>query len=139
MTDNKDESKYNQNVLLGCGLAAFAALLLLGALIVAAIYIDRQAAHFPGAQLLSSHNNYSRLPYQFRWDDTYLIEEDFRTVYGWYSLRFDLGAESEANGRCVYSENIDSTFIIDRYIGLLVCDTPKGTMAFVNRTTYVNR
>lgn len=133
------EKRYNQKFLVGCGLFTLLMLFACGGLSVFSLYTDRQAGRFPGAEIISSHNNYSGLPYQFRWDDTYASDEDFRTVYRWYSGQFGLGAESAANGRCVYAETYEQRFIATRFVGVLICDNPKSTMVFINRTTSLNR
>lgn len=133
-----EDKNYNQRILVGCGLAFLSIILLIGGLLVTAVYFDRETARFPGAETVSTHSNYSRLPNQFRWDDTYLItDENFRTVYTWYSLKFDLGAEAEAIERCILLEGTDRWMLAERYVGILLCETPAGHMAFVNRTTYL--
>ncbi|MCB0036235.1 MAG: hypothetical protein KDE51_19525 [Anaerolineales bacterium] len=139
MRDNVAEKEYNQKVFVWFGVITLLLFFTCGGLIVASFYADRQAGRFPGAEVVSSHNNYSGLPYQFRWDDTYAIDADFRTVYQWYSTRFDLGSESAANGGCVYAETYEQRFVADRYVGVLICDNPRNTLVFLNRTTSLNR
>jgi hypothetical protein len=94
---------------------------------------QRQAAQYPGSILLSSHSAYHRLPYHFRWDDAYRTPDPFVDVYRWYSLTFDLGAESRANGGCIELDGEDRQFLFRRRISVIVCNTPQGQLVYVMR------
>ena len=58
-----------RRTLLGCIGLTTVALVLIGALLLAAFYTDRQAARFPNSRYISQHSNY-RLPRFYRWDDS---------------------------------------------------------------------
>jgi len=134
-----DENRaYNSNWLLGCGLAGVVAVLCLGAIVVLGIRQDRQAAHYPGAQLISSHSNYSRLPFRFKWDNSYRTTDSFTAVYQWYSVTFDLGAETRAQGRCILLEGTDDYLLVRRHTNVILCNTATGQMIFVARHTLLN-
>lgn len=102
----------------------------------------RAVTHFPGAEKITSHNNYSNLPFRYKWDDTYLISDadvDFTDVYYWYSVTFDLGAEARAAGRCILLEGTHEYGVAEQYMSVFLCDTPDGQRVFVSRTTYYDR
>lgn len=129
----------NVSWLLGCGgliavfffIAAFA--------LLAVLNRDREGARYPGAALTASHSNYSGLPFSYRWDDAYLVDDNFTAVYEWYSLKYDLGAESQAIGGCIYLDGTRGQRFLRRYVTVLVCTTPAGQRVFISRTTAVNR
>ncbi|MEJ2746521.1 MAG: hypothetical protein P8183_01175 [Anaerolineae bacterium] len=128
---------YNQKLLLGCGAAA--ALLLFG-LALAAIFAlkqERLATRYPGSVPVASHSNYTGLPSRFRWDDTYRTTDNFNDVYNWYSVTFELGAESRANGRCLLLEGTQEHFFLQRSINVFLCNAPEGQTIFVSRFTGV--
>ena len=127
------------SILSGCGGVIAILLFIIAFALLAVINRDRDGARYPGAAIISSHSNYTGLPLLFRWDDAYLVDDNFTAVYEWYSLRYDLGAESRANGGCINMDGQQSDFIVKRYITVLVCTTPRGQRVFVTRTTAVNR
>jgi len=133
-----DKRTYNSNWLLGCGLVGVVALLCLGAIFVLGIRQDRQAAQYPGALPISSHSNYSGLPFQFKWDNTYQTTDNFTAVYQWYSITFDLGAETRAHERCILLEGADDYLVLTRYTSVFLCNTSTGQMIFVTRSTSLN-
>jgi hypothetical protein len=112
-------------------LAAFVLLFALGQ--------DRAFARYPGARPIASHSNYTGLPFQYRWDDAYLVEDNFTAVYQWYSTTFNLGAESRANGDCIELDGESGQFLLKRYTIVQVCLRPEGQMVYVSRVTAVNR
>ncbi len=119
----------------GCGLLALLFSVCLFAALAAASTIDRQAARYPGAVQISRHSNYSGLPASYRWDDSYLAPDNFKAVYNWYSLTYDLGAEARANDRCIHLEGSHEQFLSQRHVSVFICDTDEGPMAFVSRST----
>jgi hypothetical protein len=129
------DKEYNQNVMGGCGLLALIVMIALGALMIRAFTQDRQAAQYPGSTVVSAHNNYTGLPYHFRWDNTYRTTDAFAKVYNWYSTGFDLGAEARANGECILLEGSRKQLTMERQTTVLLCDTPTGPMIFVSRST----
>ena len=108
---------------------AFAALLLL------ALRLDQRAAQYPDSILVSSHSNYRGLPTQFRWDHAYRTSDSFTSVYNWYSTTFDLGAESRANGNCIYLEGTRRQFMVERHTSVFLCTTPSQQLIYVARFT----
>ena len=130
-----DNVNWNQNVLLGCLAAVALAALLAAGVVVVALNRDRNVVHYPNAVPLASHSNYSGLPFQFRWDNSYLTTDNFTDVYNWYSTTFDLGAESRAIERCILLEGPADSLLIERYYSILLCNTPQGQHVYVTRST----
>ena len=131
----KQNYDYNRNLLLGCGsLSLFLALLMCG-LATVAFAQERGAARYPGALAVTSHSNYRGLPYEFRWDDTYLTSDNFTNVYNWYSITYDMGAEARANEKCILLESTNRQLIARRHVTVSLCNTPDGQMIFVTRST----
>jgi hypothetical protein len=124
----------HRNMLLGCSLIALIVLIGLMALSVFVFRQERQAARYPGAARISSHANYKSLPREFRWDDAYRTADPFPAVYNWYSNGFNLGPERRANGSCILLEGLTSRLALERYMGVMLCDTPRGRMIFVSRS-----
>jgi len=134
-----DNVSWNQNVLLGCLAAmALAAILVAGA-VVFALKRDREVVHYPNAVPLASHSNYSGLPFEFRWDNSYLTTDNFTDVYNWYSTTFNLGAESRAIERCILLEGPAESLVIEHYYSILLCNTPQGQHVYVTRSTRLKR
>ena len=138
MLDDKNKN-YNASILFGC--AGFIILLffMMGFGLIAIMSQEREVARYPGAVPISSHSNYMGLPFEFRWDDSYLVRDNFTAVYNWYSIKFDLGAESQANGNCIQLDGQQEQFLIKRDIIVLVCKTEKGQRVYVSRATAINR
>ena len=84
---------------------------------------------------MASHSNYRGLPYQYRWDDTYLTTDNFTAVYNWYSVTFDLGAEARALEKCTLLEGTNEQLVVKRHVSVSLCNTPEGQMIFVTRST----
>lgn len=135
-----ENSLYNQKIAFGCGVLSLLVIFCFASVIVVAVNESRAVAQFPGAEKITSHSNYSDLPFRYKWDDTYLItDKDFTDVYYWYSVTFDLGAEARAAGRCILLEGTQEFNVMDQYMSVFLCDTPEGQRVFVSRTTYYNR
>ncbi len=126
---------YNQRLLAGLGVLSLVFIFGIGFGLVSLIKQDRQQAQYPGAIPLSTHSNYKSLPRSYRWDDSYRIDDGFRAVYEWYSLKFNTGAESRANGSCILLESEDQFFRAERFVSVVICGTPEGQLVFVTRTT----
>lgn len=125
----------NYRILSGCALVSLVALFLLGGVALTLVGRDRNAAHYPGATPLTSHSNYTGLPRQIRWDNSYFTTDNFTTVYNWYSTTFDLGAESRAIERCILLEGPFDQVVVERYVSVLLCSAPEGQFIYVTRTT----
>jgi hypothetical protein len=130
-----DGNQFKLKLLFICGVVVTLVVLCLGTIITLSFARDRQAGRYPGALSISSHSNYKSLPFGYRWDDSYLTTDNFTAVYNWYSITFDLGAESRAIGKCTLLEGAENQLILKRYISVFVCNTPDGQMVFVTRST----
>lgn len=126
---------FNRNLLLGCGSLTLFLGICLGAILMLSLIRDRQSAQYPGALPMASHSNYRGLPYQYRWDDTYITSDNFTAVYNWYSVTFALGAEVRAIGRCTSLEGTNDQLVVKRHMSATLCNTPDGQMIFVTRST----
>lgn len=129
------EHLYNQKVLFGCGTFLFLVLFGVGVLAILFMSRDRQATQYPGSVPISAHSNYSGLPSRFRWDNTYRTNDSFTAVYNWYSLTFDMGAESRAIGQCILLESSSRRFRVERLMSVFICETLNGRMIYVSRAT----
>ncbi len=135
----RENRNHNTTLLWGCAGLIVAFFFLAAFLLLFALGRDREFARYPGALPISSHSNYTGLPFQYRWDDSYLVDDNFTAVYNWYSLTFNLGAESRALGGCIHMAGETGQWRIKRFVTVLVCTTPEGQMVFVTRTTAVKR
>ncbi len=138
MIDDKNKN-YNASILFGCGGFIILLFFIAGFGLIAVMDQEREVARYPGAVPVSSHSNYRGLPFEFRWDDSYLVHDNFTAVYNWYSITFNLGAESQANGNCIQMDGQQEQFLIKRDVIVLVCKTEKGQRVYVSRATAVNR
>ena len=138
MIEDKNK-KYNPSILLGCTGFIILLFFITGFGLVAVLSQEREVARYPKAVSISSHSNYTGLPFEFRWDDSYLVQDNFTAVYNWYSTTFSLGAESQANGGCIQMDGQQEQFLIKRNVVVLVCQTEQGQRVYVSRTTAVNR
>lgn len=129
------EKSYNQRVLLGCGLLLIIFFFAVAYGLVVLVQQDRALVRYPGSTPLASHSNYASLPRTYRWDDTFRTQDDFTAVYNWYSLKFNMGAESRANGSCILLESNDHFPRGQRFMSVFICGTAKGQLVFVSRTT----
>jgi hypothetical protein len=134
-TPNLAEHSYNQRLLFGCGLLLLIFFFVIAFGLLSVLNRDRDLVRYPGSTPLSAHSNYASLPRTYRWDDTFRTEDDFTAVYNWYSINFDMGAESRANGNCILLETTDQFFRTQRFMSVFICGTPEGQLVFVSRTT----
>ena len=131
----KQHSQYNRKILAGCGLFVLLAVTAVIGLISLVVTLDRQSARYPDAEPISNHENYSGLPFNYKWDNAYYTTDPFPAVYNWYSTGFNLGPEARANGRCILMEGSEKRLTATRYTSVLLCDTPTGRMIYVTRST----
>ncbi len=125
----------NKRLLAGCSLLLTLLFFIAAFGLISLINRDRQQVQYPGSTPISAHSNYKSLPRSYRWDDSFRTNDEFRAVYEWYSLKFNMGAESRANGSCILLEADDRFFRFERFITVFICGTPQGQMVFVSRTT----
>lgn len=135
MIRQEDRDRGNLKVLVGCAAVLLLAIFAAAAVGIVAVGRDRNLAHYPGALPLTHHSNYTGLPYQFRWDNSYFTTDNFTNVYNWYSVTFDLGAEARAIERCILLEGPNDQIVIERYLSVLLCNTPEGQHIYVTRST----
>jgi len=129
------EKTYNQRFLASLGILFLICIIAVGFGLVSLIKQDRQQAQYPGSVPIAAHSNYKSLPRSYRWDDTFRTDDGFRAVYEWYSLKFNTGAESRANGSCILLESDDEFFLVERFVSVVICGAPEGQLVFVSRTT----
>jgi len=134
-----DVGQYNRKILAGCTLLVLLAALGAVALLGSSVSRERKRAQYPGSVALTGHSNYSALPSQFRWDNSYRTVDPFPTVYQWYSTTFDLGAEARALGDCILLDGTTSAFVVERYTSVVLCDTPTARLIYVTRSTAFRR
>lgn len=128
------QKRDHRTIYLGCAVLALIALMALLGLMALVLRQERRSAKYPGSVQISSHSNYKALPREFRWDDSYRTGDSFPQVYNWYSRSFGLGPERRANGTCILMEGNRERLSVQRYMGVMVCDTPNGRMIFVSRS-----
>lgn len=130
---------YNRKIVAGCAFIVLLASLAAVALLGSYVSRERKLAQYPGSVALTGHSNYSSLPSQFRWDNSYRTTDPFPTVYEWYSTKFELGAESRALGDCILLDGTTTVFVVERYTSVFLCDTPGGRLIYVTRSTAFRR
>ena len=108
-------------------------------LLLAAVRAD--PAQYPGSTQISQNDESaaSLLNGYLSRDGAYQTADRFPTVWRWYSMNFDLGAN-----RVVYALQNCMTLAKDEYgmlsrevMGVTLCDQPDGTMIFVSRTIFL--
>ena len=132
---DKNDRDYNQTIVAGCGLFIFAGIIVVVGLLILMFAHDRQSARYPGSIPLSNHSNYSGLPYEYRWDNSYRSSANFTDIYNWYSITFNLGAETRAMGKCTILEGSNAQLAFNRHISISLCGTDFGQLIYVTRST----
>ena len=104
-----------------------------------AAYLTYSATDMPGGAVSASELTVSFRPnLSARRDVVYRSHERFNKMYGWYSGRFNLGAEQHATGACsLIARSGAVVATLDQSMSVMMCDTPEGPMAFVARTLTV--
>ena len=121
--------------LLGVGIVVSVAAALFVMAAVPTILRVWRAADYPGAARLSDHNNVKLGSLDFRRDTTYRTGDPFPRVYNWYSSGHNLGPEARAQSNCILIERVyHELYVVERYMGVTMCDTPAGRMIYVTRT-----
>lgn len=122
-------------VWMGLAIVILSFVLLLGGAVGVLILQDRQAAHYPGSIQLSSHDQVSVYPLSsYKQVTSYRTQDDFVSVYDWYSCGFNLGPEKQGQSGCIHMYDSHTEYGVSRIVSVTVCDTPKGRMIFVQRT-----
>lgn len=130
---------YNAKILVSVSTVVILFFFIAAILLLNIMNNDRDQARYPGATVVSSHSNYSGLPFEYRWDDSFLVRDNFTAVYQWYSTTFNLGAEARANGDCIQLDGQTSQLQVNRTVNVLLCTTTQGQRVYVTRITAVNR
>ncbi len=134
-TIGEDERKYNHKFLVGFGILSLLAVMALTASMILAYRQELNSARYPNSVQISNHTNYTGLPAHIRWYDSYLTRDDFTTVYNWYSITFDMGAEARANSNCIVLESSATRIATERQMSVILCSTSNGQMIYVSRHT----
>ena len=95
----------NNRLLIWGSLFGLGMMILCGTAMLVAWNLDKEAARYPGSREIAEHTHYA-LPKLYRWDHTYATNAAINDVYQWYSITFDLGPESQANGGCSLVEDL---------------------------------
>lgn len=119
----------------GCGFCLILFFFTIAFTLVEIVKHDRESVRYPGATSIAAHSNYGSLPHSYNWDDTFRTDDGFHAVYQWYSITFNMGAESRANGDCILLETDTQYFIVQRFMTVTICGVPEGQLVFVDRTT----
>jgi hypothetical protein len=99
-----------------------------------------RSADYPGASRLSDHSTYTLGHFSYRRDTAYRTKDTFPVVYNWYSSGHNLGPEDRAQSNCITMERTFREFyILERSMGVTLCDTRNGRMIFVTRTVELYR
>ena len=130
----QERKAYNQKVLLGCGALFLLASLFFGVSLGTAVHNNRQLGRYPGAIPIVDHSNYSALPAEFRWDNSYRTSDPFPDVYEWYSINFELGTEARALGECILLEGSQKQLAWRQYTSVFLCDTPRERLIYITRS-----
>ncbi len=100
---------------------------------------DREAVHYPGAEKITNHDVIRVFPnFFYRQDASFRSQDDFNSVFNWYSTGFHLGPEKTAQSGCSHMYNSEILYLVQRIISVTVCDTINGRMVFVQRTLSLN-
>jgi hypothetical protein len=121
-----------RTTLAGCGLAVLIVVVLAGIAGVSIFNRARHAARYPGATPISTHYK-QRLPYSFRWDNSYHTADPFPKVFNWYSTKFDLGSENRAISNCSQLQGPQPQLVGEGLMSVILCDTPTGRLIYVTR------
>jgi hypothetical protein len=131
----------NRTMLLGCGLLGLVALIGAIALLAVIIDQDRQAARYPGAALVSRRNIYSPAANTVLWHDAFRHTEPVWDIFEWYHTQFgltlDLTSHTMKDG-CYTLTGVKRSFIVERRMNVVVCETPNGQTISVTRATSID-
>jgi hypothetical protein len=115
----------------------FLCVVLLGLLLLAAVALmtGLRSAAYPGATMVSQHSRATFAGHpSLRLDSSYRTTDPFPAIYNWYSVGFDLGTESHAQGGCILLGNTHSMLLLRHHMSAMICDTTDDRMIFVERT-----
>lgn len=134
-TPDLANEKYNHRLAAGCGFLLIISFFVIAFGLVSFVKQDRRKVQYPGSVPIATHSNYASLPRTYRWDDSFRIDDEFTAVYNWYSINFNMGAESRANGSCILLETDNQFLRAERFMTVFICSTLEGQLVFVSRTT----
>jgi hypothetical protein len=130
-----------QPKLIWTGIAALILALAFGffGLLALLIIQDREAARYPGSEKITNHDVIRVFPnFFYRQDASFKSQDDFTSVFNWYSTGFHLGPEKTAQSGCSHMYNTEIMYFVQRIISVTVCNTSSGRMMFVQRTLSLN-
>lgn len=130
-------SQNNHKLYIGCGLGIILLFFIFAAVGLTVLRVERNAAIYPDSVIISNNSNYKNLPSIYVWSDAYQSQDDFNTVFNWYSQKFNMGPESRAIGSCAGMDKVDSFLWMRRDISVFICQTERGQMIFVDRVTHL--
>jgi hypothetical protein len=140
MTLQAAPQRHGGRIALGVALVAGVAAGLFVLAAIPAVLREWRDADYPGASRLSDHSTYTLGHFSYRRDTAYRTKDLFPVVYNWYSSGHKLGPEEHAQSNCITMERtFREFFVIDRYMGVTLCDTRNGRMIFVTRTIELRR
>jgi len=101
----------------------------------------RRAADYPGAVRMAEQTVFKYSPsLSVRSDTSYRSSDEVPAIYNWYSNGFKLGTEAHAQSGCIQlAKSFTDLGVIERYMSVMMCDTPHGRMIFVMRSLYLRR
>jgi hypothetical protein len=124
-----------KHLFLGLGVVSLIFLASFGGFLAYAVLSNQQAVHYPGSAQLTSHDVVKLSPHlYYRQDKVYLTEDNFRSVYRWYSNEFGLGPQANGQSNCISVFNTETTFRITKVMTVMLCDTRNGRMIFTERS-----
>ena len=129
------QKRYNQRIVVGCGFLLIIFFFGIAFGLIELVKRDREAVRYPGSTYIAMHSNYNGLPRSYNWDDTFRTTDGFHAVYEWYSVTFNMGAESRANGGCILLETDAQYLLAKRFMTVTICGAPEGQLVFVDRST----
>jgi hypothetical protein len=129
---NGQNRVYNQNMLLGCGLAMLIVVASTIILLVLAANRELQAMRYPGAGAIALHTNYTIQRRYMRLDNAYYTSDPLAEIRNWYTRHFNLRIVEE-DGECVSLEVSTKRVAIQRYTTVSICAAPTGQTIFITR------
>jgi len=121
-------------------LVAGGALALLALAALPSLYQFWRASDYPGAARISNHSNLNVADLYYRHDASFRTKDEFPIVYNWYSSGQGLGPEQRAQSNCILmARTLSQLYVIERYTGVMLCDTPTGRLIYVTRSVTVRR
>ena len=123
---------YQQNMLLGCGLAG---LIVAVSLIMAVVLIARQelqAVRYPGGAAIATYTNYTVQRSYIRLDNAYYTSDPLPEIRNWYTRQLKLRTVEE-DEECVSLEGSTKRMALQGYTTVSICAASTGQTIFITR------